>query len=213
MNYLFKSALYYSLEGLLVDLMSHITWTSAYSLNIMNIEYLENCHLKQKVQDINQCSRVWTWLLSVLKKLFILDVDCDDNQENEKKLLMGYTYTTNTFYRFIRTPILNRDRRVWPDGRPTQRKTGDPKLGPRDRIRKTMAANKGKEQGDERYIVTIHVLPGAVSQKHWDDLILCLKKTCIILLLWHLYLISEQRGWRTWWGRENRSCINGIINI
>lgn len=97
--------------------------------------------------------------LVCFKKLFILDVDCDDNQENEKKLLMGYTYTTNTFYRFIRTPILNRDRRVWPDGRPTQRKTGDPKLGPRDRIRKTMAANKGKEQGDERYIVTIHVLP------------------------------------------------------
>lgn len=58
MNYLFKSALYNSLEGLLVDLMSHITWTSAYSLNIMNIEYLENCHLKQKVQDINQWSRV-----------------------------------------------------------------------------------------------------------------------------------------------------------
>lgn len=58
MNYLFKSALYYSLEGLLVDLMSHITWTSAYSLNIMNIEYLENCHLKQKVPDINQWSRV-----------------------------------------------------------------------------------------------------------------------------------------------------------
>lgn len=150
--------------------------------------------------------------LVCLIKLFILDVDCDDNQENEKKLLMGYKYTTNTFYRFIRTPILNRDRRVWPDGRPTQRKTGDPKLGPRDRIRKTMAANKGKEQGDERYIVTIHVLPGAVSQKHWDDLILCLKM-CIILLLWHLYLISGQRGWRTWWGRENRSCINGIINI
>lgn len=50
--------------------------------------------------------------LVCLIKLFILDVDCDDNQENEKKILMDYTYTTNTFCRFIRTPILNRDRRV-----------------------------------------------------------------------------------------------------
>lgn len=50
--------------------------------------------------------------LVCFKKLFILDVDCDDNQENEKKILMDYIYTTNTFCRFIRTPILNRDRRV-----------------------------------------------------------------------------------------------------
>lgn len=71
---------------------------------------------------------------------------------------MDYIYTTNIFSRFIQTPTLNQDRRVWPDGRPTQRKTGDPKLGPRDRIRKMMAAIKEKEQRDERYIVTMRVL-------------------------------------------------------
>lgn len=46
MNYLFKSVLYYLLEGLFVDFMLYIIWIFVYSFNIMNIENFENCYLK-----------------------------------------------------------------------------------------------------------------------------------------------------------------------
>lgn len=213
MNYLFKSALYYSLEGLLVDLMSHITWTSAYSLNIMNIEYLENCHLKQKVQDINQWSRVWTWLLSVLKNcsylMWIVMII--------KKMKRNYFNGLHIHYKHIL--------QIHPNSNPESRQKGltrwqtnpEKNWGPKARAKRQNQENDGSKQGKRARRRKVHCnytcTASAVSQKHWDDLILCLKKTCIILLLWHLYLISEQRGWRTWWGRENRSCINGIINI
>lgn len=213
MNYLFKSALYYSLEGLLVDLMSHITWTSAYSLNIMNIEYLENCHLKQKVQDINQWSRVWTWLLSVLKNcsylMWIVMII--------KKMKRNYFNGLHIHYKHIL--------QIHPNSNPESRQKGltrwqtnpEKNWGPKARAKRQNQENDGSKQGKRARRRKVHCnytcTASAVSQKHWDDLILCLKKTCIILLLWHLYFISEQRSWRTWWGRENRSCINGIINI
>lgn len=83
-----------------------------YSLNLEYFENLNTLSFETKSSRYQSMVQSLNMTLVWFKKLFILDVDCDDNQENEKKLLMGYTYTTNTFYRFIRTPILNRDRRV-----------------------------------------------------------------------------------------------------
>lgn len=83
-----------------------------YSLNLEYFENLNTLSFETKSSRYQSMVQSLNMTLVCFKKLFILDVDCDDNQENEKKLLMGYTYTTNTFYRFIRTPILNRDRRV-----------------------------------------------------------------------------------------------------
>lgn len=83
-----------------------------YSLNLEYFENLNTLSFETKSSRYQSMVQSLNMTLVWFKKLYILDVDCDDNQENEKKLLMGYTYTTNTFYRFIRTPILNRDRRV-----------------------------------------------------------------------------------------------------
>lgn len=83
-----------------------------YSLNLEYFENLNTLSFETKSSRYQSMVQSLNMTLVWFKKLFILDVDCDDNQENEKKLLMGYTYTTNTFYRFIRTPILNRDRKV-----------------------------------------------------------------------------------------------------
>lgn len=83
-----------------------------YSLNLEYFENLNTLSFETKSSRYQSMVQSLNMTLVCFKKLFILDVDCDDNQENEKKLLMGYTYTTNTFYRFIRTPILNQDRRV-----------------------------------------------------------------------------------------------------
>lgn len=83
-----------------------------YSLNLEYFENLNTLSFETKSSRYQSMVQSLNMTLVCFKKLFILDVDCDDNQENEKKLLMGYTYTTNTFYRFIQTPILNRDRRV-----------------------------------------------------------------------------------------------------